>query len=140
MTNNARPQRSAPRSKNINGGFIFIGAVFIGICMLIAGAFISAKIGKFEETMLAKTFSDTNTFNSPSELTHIDKKYLTEVEAAYYLNISEAKMLDILQSGGINEYIKTETGYVISVKVLDNWFENEAYQTKIFHDEQEITE
>ncbi len=59
------------------------------------------------------------------------KKYLNETEAGAYLNISPEKVLSLITSGDIKEYIKTDTGYSVSVDVLDEWFDNESYQTKL---------
>ena len=69
--------------------------------------------------------------NAPSDLEMGQKKYLTEAEAADYLNITREKVVNLITSGEITEYVKTDTGYSISVSVLDNWFDNEAYQNKL---------
>ena len=57
--------------------------------------------------------------------------YMTESEAGEYLNLSTEKVIELIANGEITEYVKTDSGYSISVKVLDEWFDNEAYQTKL---------
>ena len=129
----------ATRSSNSHqvkrsGGAInptLIGAVFLGICILIAGLNIGGGLRKLNKTIAETQFSDTNTVSTPSELSVAEKKYLTEKEAAEYLNLSTDRILELISRGEIAEYIKTETGYCISVSVLDSWFDNEAYQMKI---------
>lgn len=132
----------ATRSSNSHqvkrsGGAInptLIAAVFLGICILIAGLNIGGGLRKLNKTITETQFSDTNTVSTPSELKVAEKKYLTEKEAAEYLNLSTDRILELISRGEIAEYIKTDktdTGYSISVSVLDSWFDNEAYQMKI---------
>lgn len=109
----------------------FIGAVFLGICILLAGINIGSGVRKLNKTIEEKTFASTNTMNAPSEITMGQKKYLTEDEAAEYLNVTREKIVNLITSGEITEYVKTDTGYSISASVLDNWFDNEAYQNKL---------
>ncbi|MBQ8827350.1 MAG: excisionase family DNA-binding protein, partial [Oscillospiraceae bacterium] len=66
-----------------------------------------------------------------SEISYGTSKYLDEQEAAAYLNLTEDEVLSLIRSGEITEYVKTGTGYSISVDVLDEWFDNEAYQNKL---------
>ena len=108
-----------------------IGAVFLGICILIAGLNIGSGLRKLNKTITETQFSDNNTVNTPSELSVGQKKYLTEKEAGEYLNLSTDRILELISKGEIAEYVKTETGYSISASVLDSWFDNEAYQMKI---------
>ncbi len=124
--NNPAP---AKRSGGINA--TFIGAVFLGICILIAGINIGSGVRKLNKTIEATTFASTNTMNVPSEMEVGQKKYLTETEAADYLNVTKEKIINIISSGEITEYVKTDTGYSVSITVLDNWFDNEAYQNKL---------
>ncbi len=132
MPTSHTPQKhTSQKPRNIGGGFVFIGAVFLGICMLMTGFSISGGLKDLNKTLTSKEFSDNNSFNAPSEIVNSEKKYLSEKEAAAYLNISEAKMIDVLTNGGITEYVKTDSGYTISVDVLDSWFENEAYQNRL---------
>lgn len=128
--NNANTARTHNvRRTGINA--TFIGCVFLGICMLIAGLNIGGNIKSLNKTMSETQFASSYTYNSPSELSIGNKKYLTENEAAEYLNITSQKVIELITSGIITEYIKTDSGYSISVSVLDNWFDNEAYQTKM---------
>lgn len=124
--NNSAP---AKRSGGINA--TFIGAVFLGICILIAGINIGSGVRKLNKTIEATTFASTNNLNIPSDVTMGQKKYMTESEAADYLNITKEKVVNLITSGEITEYVRTETGYSISTSVLDNWFDNEAYQNKL---------
>ncbi len=124
--NNSAPAR---RSGGINA--TFIGAVFLGICILIAGINIGGSVRKLNKTIEEKEFASTNTMNAPSELTFGQKKYLTESEAADYLNITRERVINLITSGEIGEYVKTDTGYSISTAVLDKWFDGEAYENKL---------
>lgn len=132
MATNRNNQAPAKRSGGINA--TFIGAVFLGICILIAGINIGGGVRKLNKTIEEKTFASTNNMNAPSEITMGQQKYLTEEEAAEYLNITKEKVVNLITSGEITEYVKTDktdTEYSISVSVLDNWFDNEAYQNKL---------
>lgn len=127
---NRNNQAPAKRSGGINA--TFIGAVFLGICILIAGINIGGGVRKLNKTIEEKTFASTNNMNVPSKMTMDQRKYLTEEEAALYLNITKEKVVNLIKSGEITEYVQTETGgYSISITVLDNWFDNEAYQNKL---------
>ncbi|MCI9408733.1 MAG: helix-turn-helix domain-containing protein [Oscillospiraceae bacterium] len=126
---NQSAQRPAKRSGGINA--TFIGLVFLGICMLIAGFNIGGNIKKLGKTIEEKSFAAASTFSVPDSMGMTQKKYLNETEAGAYLNISPEKVLSLITSGDIKEYIKTDTGYSVSVDVLDEWFDNESYQTKL---------
>lgn len=121
--------RSAKRSGGINA--TFLGSVVLGVCILIAGLNIGGNIKKLNKTITETQFSDTNNLNVPSEMAVGANSYLTEAEAGEYLNLSTEKIVNLITSGEITEYVKTDTGYSISVEVLDAWFDNEAYQTKL---------
>lgn len=126
-------QRSSSRghsSGNANAGFL-VGSVFLGICILIAGLNIGGNLKALTKSVNDKAFASTSNYTVPSDFSYIGKSYLTETEAAKYLNLSEDEVLKLISSGEINEYVKTDNGYSISVKVLDAWFENAAYQTKL---------
>lgn len=129
MANNRNNSAPARRSGGINA--TFIGAVFLGICILIAGINIGGSVRKLNKTIEEKDFASTNTMNAPSELTFGQKKYLTESEAADYLNITKERVVNLITSGEIGEYVKTDTGYSISTSVLDKWFDGEAYENKL---------
>ena len=125
--------RSSSHQTRRTGGInpTLIGAVFLGICILIAGLNIGGGLRKLNKTITETQFSDNNTVSTPSELSIGQKKYLTEKEAGEYLNLSTDRILELISKGEIAEYVKTETGYSISVDMLDAWFDNEAYQMKI---------
>ena len=125
--------KSAPHPAKRTGGInaTFIGAVFLGICILIAGINIGGGLRKLNKTLDEKSIASTNTVNVPSEMNIGAKKYLTEAEAGEYLNLSIEKIIELIKKGEITEYVETSTGYSISVTVLDNWFDNEAYQTRL---------
>lgn len=127
---NRNNSQQARRSGGINP--TLIGAFFLGICIFIAGLNIGGAVRKLNKTITEKEFAAVNTVNTPSELSLGEKKYLTEEEAGEYLNLSAEKIVELISKGEINEYIKTDdSGYSISVSVLDAWFDNAAYQTKI---------
>lgn len=108
-----------------------IGAAFLGICILIAGLNIGGGLRKLSKTVAETTFSDTNTVTIPDDISMGAKNYMTEKEAAEYLNLTPEKIEAMISGGEITEYVRTESGCSISVKVLDEWFDNEAYNTKI---------
>ena len=130
--------RSSSHQTRRTGGInpTLIGAVFLGICILIAGLNIGGGLRKLNKTVTETQFSDNNTVSTPSELSVGQKKYLTEKEAGEYLNLSTDRILELISKGEIAEYVKTGTGqsgaeYSISVDILDAWFDNAAYQMKI---------
>lgn len=129
MAANRNNQAPARRSGGINA--TFIGAVFLGICILVAGINIGGGVRKLNKTIEEKTFASTNNMNAPSEITMGQKKYLTEDEAAEYLNVTREKVVNLITSGELAECVKTDTGYSISIDVLDKWFDGEAYENKI---------
>ena len=120
---------SARRGGGING--TFIGAVFLGICILIAGINIGGGVRKLNKTLEEKQIASSNSVNVPSDMNVAQKKYLTEAEAGEYLNLPTEKIVELIKKGEITEYVETGTGYSISVQVLDNWFDNAAYQTRL---------
>lgn len=130
MAQSSQQRSSSSRSKgSVNGALL--GSIFLGICILIAGFNIGGNLKKVNKTLSEQTFSDSNTYNAPSDLTYAEKKYVTEDEAAAYLNLSTQQVVDLINAGEIAEYVKTDSGYSISVSVLDAWFENAAYQNKL---------
>ena len=109
-----------------------IGAVFLGVCILIAGLNIGGGLRKLSKTLTEVQFSDTNTVNVPGDMSVGQKSYMTVDEAAAYLHLTPDEITSMILGGEITEYVRTESGgYSISVKVLDEWFDNEAYNTKI---------
>ena len=126
---NQSNQRPAKRSGGINA--TFLGAVFLGICILISGISIGGGVRKLNKTMEEKQLASTNTVTVPSDVGLSQKKYLTEAEAGEYLNLSTDKVIELIRTGEITEYVETATGYSISLSVLDDWFDNAAYQNKL---------
>ena len=126
---NQSNQRPAKRGTGINA--TFLGAVFLGICILISGINIGGGVRKLNKTMEEKQIASTNTVTVPSDMNVAQKKYLTESEAGEYLNISTEKVIELIKNGEITEYVETANGYSISLSVLDDWFDNAAYQTKL---------
>lgn len=126
---NKSQARPVKRSGGINP--TFLGAVILGICILIAGLNISGSVKKLNKTISETQFAATNNMNVPSEMAIGNNNYMTEAEAGEYLNLSTEKVIGLIANGEITEYVKTDSGYSISVKVLDEWFDNEAYQTKL---------
>jgi hypothetical protein len=125
-------QRSTRRSgRSSLPGEKIVAAIILGVFLLIAANAVGKMLDVLSKTVKETTFSDTNSFASPSELTYIDKKYMNVDEAASYLRMSPAEITDLIKSGEISEYVSSDSGYIISVTVLDAWFENEAYQNKI---------
>ncbi|MDR0947373.1 MAG: excisionase family DNA-binding protein [Ruminococcus sp.] len=125
----SRNSQSRPR-----GGFSIdrcLSAVILGIFLLIAASSLGGRITALTEQLKSMTFSDVNTFSSPSELVITDKTYMTETEAAEYLNLTSDKIVSLLTSGEIKNYVKTQSGYSIAKTALDKWFDNEAYQAEI---------
>lgn len=129
MANNRNNSVHAKRPGGINA--TFIGAVFLGICILIAGISIGGGIRKLNKTLEDKQLASQNTVNTPSSMSIGQKKYLNEEEAGKYLNVTKEKIVNLITSGEITEYVRTDEGYSISVSVLDNWFDNAAYENKL---------
>lgn len=129
MASNQNNRNRAPRTGMING--TFVGAVFLGICILISGLSIGGGIRKLNNTVTDKSFSNISNVTTPDSVSYGEKKYLTEDEAAEYLNLTTQEIVTLITTGEITEYVKTGTGYSISVKVLDDWFDNESYQNKL---------
>lgn len=126
---NRSAQHPVKRTGGINANFI--GMVFLGICMLIAGLSVGGSIRKLNKTIEEKNFAASSTVTVPDSMGIAQRKYLSEKDAAEYLNIPTDKMISLMTSGEIMEYIRTDEGYSVSIDVLDEWFDNESYQTKI---------
>lgn len=129
MASNQTNRNRTSGSKMINGSFV--GAVFLGICVLISGLSIGGGIRKLNKTLADKSFSNISNVTQPDAMKVSEKKYLTEDEAAAYLNLTSQEIVTLITTGEITEYVKTGTGYSISVTVLDDWFDNESYQNKL---------
>jgi excisionase family DNA binding protein len=107
----------------------FFGGLFLGVCILIAGFNVGGGIKKLNDT-IAESLTVTTEAVAP-EPDISGKKYLSETEAALYLGVPVQKVLELIDDKEITEYVKTDGGYSISVKTLDEWFDNAAYQTKL---------
>lgn len=129
MASNQTNRNRTLGTKMING--TVIGAVFLGICVLISGLSIGGGIRKLNKTLADKSFSNISNVTQPDAMKVSEKKYLTEDEAAAYLNLTSQEIVTLITTGEITEYVKTGTGYSISVNVLDDWFDNESYQNKL---------
>jgi len=126
QSNNRR--KPAPKPNNSLG--TLISAVVLGISIIIAGATISGAVKKLTAAVEAQTFSSS--YASPSNLTvssTAEKKYLTETEAAEYLNLPVDEIRASITKGEISQYVKTSDGYTISVEQLDEYFNQKAYET-----------
>jgi excisionase family DNA binding protein len=121
--------RSTPNLDRIFSAFI------LGIFLLIAAGGIGGKLTALTEQIKNTVFADTDSFSTPSELTITDKTYMTEVEAAEYLNLTTEKIVSLINSGEISSYVITPSGYSIAKTALDEWFDNEAYQNEIKNNE-----
>jgi excisionase family DNA binding protein len=127
-----RNSQSSGRGPRISlPGERVLAAIVFGIFLLIAAGNIGKSITELNKTLTEKTFSDSNSYSSPSELTYSEKNYYTELEAAEYLGITAERVKALVVAGEIPEYIKTDAGYVISKTILDEWFENESYQARV---------
>ena len=135
---NKSQARPVKRSGGINP--TFLGAVILGICILIAGLNISGSVKKLNKTISETQFAATNNLTVPTEMAVGNNNYMTESEAGEYLNLSTEKVIELIAKGEITEYVKTDSGYSISVKVLDEWFDNEAYQTKLKYNAASVPE
>lgn len=129
MASNQTNRNRTSGSKMINGSFV--GAVFLGICVLISGLSIGGGIRKLNKTLADKSFSNISNVTQPDAMKVSEKKYLTEDEAAAYLNLTSQEIVTLITTGEITEYVETGTGYSISVTVLDDWFDTESYQNKL---------
>lgn len=135
--NQSRTAQSAPRASSAKNNVVIaaaivLSALILGICLIIASSILGNRVKKLTEAVEKQTF--TSSFSAPSNLTvrnTPDKKYFTEAEAAEYLNMTADDIRTAVKSGDIDEYIKTDNGYVISRDKLDSYFESEAYNTRI---------
>ncbi len=128
----SQPRQSGRQNYVIPGGIIFLSAVILGVFILIAGINVGSGLKKLSAALEAKTFSDS--FTSPDTISvnpAVGRKYLTQSEAAAYLNVSEAEITEAIADKKINEYIATSEGYSISIEALDDFFSDEAYDIQV---------
>ncbi|MBQ7782835.1 MAG: hypothetical protein IJ368_02605 [Oscillospiraceae bacterium] len=126
-----RAQRSRQTSPRPAPALVtLISSVVLGVSIIIAGGSITGSVKKLTAAVEAQTFAST--LNSPSNITITNtapKNYYTEQEAAAYLNLTVDEIKAAITKGEIKEYIKTSAGYSISQTVLDDFFEQRAYDT-----------
>ena len=124
------PNRRKPAPKPNNAVGSLLGSVVLGVCIIIAGSTVAGSVKKLTAAVEAQTFASS--YASPSNLTvssTADKKYLTETEAAAYLNMPVEEIKAAITKGEIEQYVKTSSGYTISVEELDKFFGQKAYDT-----------
>lgn len=127
----SQPQ-SPKRSSGIPGGAVLISAIILGVFILISAIIVSSGFKKLSAALTEQSFSDS--YSSPDTLTvnsPTTKKYLTQSEAAAYLNVSESDISKAIADHKIDEYITTSEGYSISIESLDDYFSDEAYQIQM---------
>ncbi len=127
------PQTSrSRRSSSPSGGAYLLAAIILGICILIAGLNVGGALRALTKAVGEKDFSST--FDQKDDLTvrsPAPRKYLTQKEAAEYLNLSESDISEAIADGDISDYMITSDGYSISVTALDEFFEQEAYKIQM---------
>lgn len=102
-----------------------VGSLILGICIIIASANISGKITKLNATIENTQFAST--MKVPENISvsaTAQRTYLTDTEAAQYLNLSDStEVVSLIKKGEITEYIQnSKGGYSISKEALDDWF------------------
>lgn len=127
----SQPQ-SSKRSSGVPGGAYLLSAIILGVFILISAIIVGSGLKKLSAALTEQSFSDS--YSSPDTLTVNSpavKKYLTQSEAAAYLNVSESEISKAIADHKIDEYITTSEGYSISIDSLDDYFSDEAYQIQM---------
>lgn len=127
----SQPQ-SPKRNSGVPGGAYLLSAIILGIFILISAIIVGSGLKKLSAALTEQSFSDS--YSSPDTLTvnsPTTKKYLTQSEAAAYLNVSESEISKAIADHKIDEYITTSEGYSISIESLDDYFSDEAYQIQM---------
>ena len=127
----SQPQ-SPKRNLGVPGGAYLLSAIILGVFILISAIIVGSGLKKLSAALTEQSFSDS--YSSPDTLTvnsHTVKKYLTQSEAAAYLNVSESDISKAIADHKIDEYITTSEGYSISIESLDDYFSDEAYQIQM---------
>ncbi|MDD7429669.1 MAG: hypothetical protein SOU50_04715 [Oscillospiraceae bacterium] len=127
----SQPQ-SSKRSPGIPGVAYLLSAIILGVFILISAIIVGNGLKKLSAALTEQSFSDS--YSSPDTLTVNSpavKKYLTQSEAAAYLNVSESEISKAIADHKIDEYITTSEGYSISIESLDDYFSDEAYQIQM---------
>ena len=123
------PRRKAAPKANPSLG-ILLGSVILGVSVIIAGATVSSSVKKLTAAVEAQTFASS--YAAPSNITvqsSSSKNYFTETEAAAYLNMTVDEIRAAITKKEIKEYVQTSAGYSISKGVLDDYFEQKAYES-----------
>ncbi len=127
------PRRQAAARPNlVNALAVVIAALILGICIVITGVTVSGSVKKLTAAVQGQNFSSQ--FSAPSNLTvnsNAPKQYFTETEAAAYLNMTAGEIVEAIDDGDIQDYIRTKSGYTISKATLDAYFEQKAYDTRV---------
>lgn len=102
-----------------------VGSLILGICIIIASSNIAGKITKLNATIENTQFAST--MKVPENISvsaTAQRTYLTDTEAAQYLNLSDStEVVSLIKKGEITEYIQnSKGGYSISKEALDDWF------------------
>ena len=125
---NASRPRTAP--KPIPAAGMLLSSVILGVSIIIAGATVNGSVKKLTAAVEAQTFASS--YSAPSNITvnnTAPKNYFTETEAAAYLNMTVDEIKAAITKKEIKEYVKTSAGYSISKDVLDDYFEQKAYES-----------
>lgn len=121
-------RKAAPKANPSLG--ILLGSVILGVSVIIAGATVSGSVKKLTAAVEAQTFASS--YAAPSNITvqsSSSKNYFTETEAAAYLNMTVDEIRAAITKKEIKEYVQTSAGYSISKGVLDDYFEQKAYES-----------
>ena len=109
---------------------MLLSSVILGVSIIIAGVSVTGSVKKLTAAVEAQTFSSS--YSAPSNITvnnTAPKNYYTETEAAAYLNMTVDEIKAAITKKEIKEYVQTSAGYSISQTVLDDYFEQKAYES-----------
>ncbi|MBQ5333388.1 MAG: hypothetical protein J6K92_09050 [Oscillospiraceae bacterium] len=119
-----------PAPKPVPAGASLLSSVILGVSIIISGVSVSGSVKKLTAAVEAQTFASS--YASPSNITvqnSSSKNYFTETEAAEYLNMTVDEIRAAITKKEIKEYVQTSAGYSISKSVLDDYFEQKAYES-----------
>ena len=124
MDQRRNPAPSRGRQSSIISPTV-VGSLILGICIIIASSNIAGKITKLNATIENTQFASTMKIpENISVSATAQRTYLTDTEAAQYLNLSDStEVVSLIKKGEITEYIQnSKGGYSISKEALDDWF------------------
>ena len=124
MDQRRNPAPSRGRQSSIISPTV-VGSLILGICIIIASSNIAGKITKLNATIENTQFASTMKIpENISVSATAQRTYLTDTEAAQYLNLSDStEVVSLITKGEITEYIQnSKGGYSISKEALDDWF------------------